>query len=252
MRHFLGSLLRATAIVLFLFLVIPFAVCAVITWEQTGPAVLSGIISVAIAAVCVYCYRRGGVLLLQARLSRGNVMSSTGGNIFSPSRQYEFHWQQSRPGGVCRSSLLLNGRRIWDGDHAGIDSALVTDGGIVIAGRDMPGRGAQFWAFGLKGEILKQAFFSGYLHAIRLLKDDVTVCISYDGSNTKAGGERVFLLRLDTLEAHAITTPASQLDDFGQIQEVHFLKNGIELVDDYGMTVKTTKSGKILNIIPPQ
>ena len=252
MRHFLGSLLRATAIVLFLFLVIPFAVCAVVTWGQTGPAVLSGIISVAIAAVCVYCYRRGGVLLLQARLSRGNVMSGTGGNIFSPSQQYEFHWQQSRAGGVCRSSLLLNDRMIWESDHVGIDSALVSDGGIVVAGRDMPGRGAQFWAFGLKGEILKQAFFSGYLHAIRLLKDGVTVCISYNGSNTKNGGERVFLLRLDTLEAHAITTPASQLDDFGQIQEVHFLKNGIELIDDYGMTVKTTKSGKILNVIPPQ
>lgn len=252
MRHFLGSLLRAMAIVLFLFVVIPFAVCAVITWGQTGLVVLSSIICAAMAVVCVHCYRRGGVLLLQARLSRGNVMSSTGGNIFSPNRQYEFHWQQSRAGGCCRSSLLLNGRRIWDGDHAGIDFALVTDGGIVVAGRDMPGRGAQFWAFGLKGEILKQAFFSGYLHALRLLKDGVTVCISYDGSNTKAGGERVFLLRLDTLEAHAITTPAAQLGDFGQIQEVHFLKNGIELIDDYGMTVKTTKSGKILNVIPPQ
>ena len=94
MRYFLGSFLRATAIVLFLFLVIPFAICVVVTWGQTAPAVLSGIISVAIAAVCVYCYRRGGVLLLQARLSRGNVMSNTGGNIFSPSRQYEFHWQR--------------------------------------------------------------------------------------------------------------------------------------------------------------
>ena len=252
MRYFLGSLLRATAIVLVLFLVFPFAVCVVVTWGQTGPAVLFGIISVAIAAVCVYCYRRGGVLLRQARLSHGNVMSSTGGNIFSPSRQYEFHWQQSRVEGVCRASLLSNGRRIWARDHVGIDSALVTDGGIVVTGRDMPGRGAQFWAFGLKGGVLKQAFFSGYIYALRLLKDGVTVCISYDGSNTKAGGERVFLLRLDTLEAHTIITPASQLDGFGQIQEVYFLKNEIELVDNYGMTVKTTKSGKILNVIPPQ
>lgn len=252
MQHFLGSLLRATAIVLFLFMVIPFAVCAVVTWGQTGPAVLSSIISVAIAAVCVYCYRRGGVLLLQARLKRGNVMNSTGGNIFSPSRQYEFRWQQGRAGGVCRLSLLSNRQRLWESDHIGIDFALVSDGGIVVAGRDVPGQGAQFWAFGLKGETIKQAFFSGYLHALRLLKDGVTVCISYDGSNTKAGGERAFLLRLDTLEAHAITMPASQLDDFGQIQEVHFLKNGIELVDDHGMMVKTTKSGKILNVISPQ